>query len=182
MQGSSETIALGGGCFWCTEAVFKELDGILSVEPGYAGGNVENPSYRQVCSGNTGHAEVVKLVFDPETISVKDILEVFFATHDPTSVNRQGADVGTQYRSIILYSNIKQKEAAESLMNEISSETIFSKPIVTELKELGAFYSAEDYHRDYFESNPFEPYCQFVISPKLQKFRKKFKENLKLKN
>ena len=171
MQNSHETIVLGGGCFWCTEALLSTLVGVLRVTPGYAGGETEDPTYRQVCNGGTGHAEVVEVEYDPEVISLEDLLEVFFATHDPTSLNRQGADVGTQYRSIILYDSYAQKLKVENFIAELARE--YDKPIVTEVKELDRFYPAEEYHQRYFERNPNQPYCRAVISPKLAKLRKK---------
>jgi len=171
IQNSHETIVLGGGCFWCTEALLSTLVGVLRVTPGYAGGKAEDPTYRQVCNGGTGHAEVVEVEYDPEVISLEDLLEVFFATHDPTSLNRQGADVGTQYRSIILYDSYTQKLNVEGFVAELARE--YDKPIVTEVKELERFYPAEEYHQRYYEKNPNQPYCRAVISPKLAKLRKK---------
>ena len=171
MQNSHETIVLGGGCFWCTEALLSTLVGVLRVTPGYAGGETEDPTYRQVCNGGTGHAEVVEVEYDPEVISLEDLLEVFFATHDPTSLNRQGADVGTQYRSIILYDSYAHKLKVEKFVAELAR--VYDKPIVTEIKELGKFYPAEEYHQRYFEKNPNQPYCRTVISPKLDKLRKR---------
>ncbi|MBN2028244.1 MAG: peptide-methionine (S)-S-oxide reductase MsrA [Actinobacteria bacterium] len=171
IQNSHETIVLGGGCFWCTEALLSTLVGVLRVTPGYAGGETRDPTYRQVCNGGTGHAEVVEVEYDPEVISLEDLLEVFFATHDPTSLNRQGADVGTQYRSIILYDSYAQKLKVERFVAELARE--YDKPIVTEVKELDTFYPAEEYHHRYFERNPNQPYCRAVISPKLDKLRKK---------
>ena len=174
-----ETATLGGGCFWCTEAVFKELKGVVDVKPGYSGGHVKNPSYREVCTENTGHAEVAQIRFDPSIISFSDILEVFFKTHDPTTLNRQGNDVGTQYRSIIFYHSEKQKETAEKVIQLFEKEKIYDKPIVTQIEPFKAFYEAEDYHHDYYERNKNQPYCQFVITPKLKKFEKIFKDKLK---
>ena len=174
-----ETATLGGGCFWCTEAVYKELKGVVDVKPGYSGGHVKNPSYREVCTGNTGHAEVVEITFDPSVVSFSDILEVFFKTHDPTTLNRQGNDVGTQYRSVIFYHNEKQKEVAEKVINLFEKEKIYDKPIVTQVEPFTVFYEAEDYHHDYYERNKNQPYCQFVITPKLDKFEKIFKDKLK---
>ncbi len=169
----------GGGCFWCTEALFKELRGVLSVMPGYAGGTTENPTYEAVCSGKTGHAEVIKIEFDPSQISFNDLLTVFFATHDPTTVNKQGADVGTQYRSVILYSDETQKNDAESFIKKLNDSDPAGKPVVTEVKPLQKFYEAEDYHRDYFKNNPAQPYCQIIIEPKVQKLEKEFAALLK---
>ena len=174
-----ETATLGGGCFWCTEAVYKELKGVVDVKPGYSGGDVKNPSYREVCNGNTGHAEVVQITFNPSVVSFSDILEVFFKTHDPTTLNRQGNDVGTQYRSVIFYHNEKQKETAEKVIQLFEKEKIYDNPIVTQVEPFKVFYEAEDYHHDYYERNKNQPYCQFVITPKLEKFEKIFKDKLK---
>ena len=175
----SEIAVFGAGCFWCTEAVFEQLRGVIAVSPGYAGGNVPNPSYGQVCTGRTGHAEVARIEFDPSQISYADLLTVFFSTHDPTTLNRQGADVGTEYRSIILYNSEAQKRAAEGCIEELTGAKAFDAPIVTEVKPLETFYPAEDYHREYYRNNSFAPYCQVVIRPKLSKFHKKFSELLK---
>lgn len=172
----SEVAVFGGGCFWCTEAVFKSLKGVLSVMPGYAGGNRPNPTYEEVCTGTTGHAEVIRIEFDSEKISFNDLLAVFFSTHDPTTLNRQGADTGTQYRSIILYASETQKRDAERFIQKLKSSGV---AVVTELKPLEKFYEAEKIHQDYYAKNPFQPYCQFVIEPKLEKVQKKFKELLK---
>jgi len=169
---NAEYAVFGGGCFWCTEAVFQRLKGVKSVMPGYAGGATPNPSYELVCTGRTGHAEVIRIEFDPAEISYADLLEVFFATHDPTTKDRQGNDHGTQYRSIILYASDDQKQAAEEAIRKFAPD--FPAPIVTEIKPLGVFYPAEDYHQNYFNENGAQPYCSFVISPKLAKFRKKF--------
>ncbi len=174
-----ETATLGGGCFWCTEAIYKELKGVVDVKPGYSGGIVKNPTYEEVCTGNTGHAEVAQITFDPEVTSFSDILEVFFMTHDPTTLNRQGNDVGTQYRSVIFYHSEKQKETAEKVIKLFEEEKVYNKPIVTEVTPFTAFYPAEKYHQDYFEKNPNQPYCQYVIVPKIEKFRKIFKDQLK---
>lgn len=174
-----EMATLGGGCFWCLEAVYVELRGVEAVVSGYAGGHVTNPTYREVCNGTTGHAEVVQLVFDPDVVSFGDILQVFFATHDPTTLNRQGADVGTQYRSAIYYHNAAQKETAESMIAELNKAGIWPNPIVTEVAPLDTFYAAEDYHQEYYKYNSQQPYCQVVISPKLAKLRKGFAEKLK---
>jgi peptide-methionine (S)-S-oxide reductase len=168
----SEVAILGGGCFWCLEAVFDEVEGVQSVESGYAGGTVRNPTYKQVCSGTTGHAEVVRITFDPTVISYRDLLEIFFAIHDPTTLNRQGNDAGTQYRSVVFYTSPEQRAAAEQVIGELKPHTAGS--IVTEVEAAPEFYVAEDYHQEYFENNQFQPYCQFVVSPKVQKFRKKF--------
>jgi peptide-methionine (S)-S-oxide reductase len=176
---TSETITLGGGCFWCTEAVFEQLKGVTKVESGYSGGTVINPSYEQVCSGRTGHAEVSQITFDPKVISLKQILEVFFTVHDPTTMNRQGNDVGTQYRSVIFYRNDEQKAIAQAVIKEIDLEKIWHGKIVTELAPFKAFYKAEDYHQEYYRLHGEAPYCQVVIDPKVAKFRKKFQSLLK---
>ena len=174
-----EMATLGGGCFWCLEAVYVELAGVEAVVSGYAGGSVTNPTYREVCNGTTGHAEVVQLVFDPDVISYGDILQAFFATHDPTTLNRQGADVGTQYRSVIYFHSEEQKETAEAMIVELNAADIWPSPIVTEVAPLDVFYAAEDYHQDYYKTNSQQPYCQVVISPKLAKLRKSFADKLK---
>jgi peptide-methionine (S)-S-oxide reductase len=176
---NSEVAVLGGGCFWCTEAVFDELRGVISVMPGYAGGRVKNPTYEQVCDGGTGHAEVIRIEFDPSQISYKDLLTVFFATHDPTTLNRQGNDAGTQYRSAVLYADEEQKRQAEEFIKELNETKAFGKPVVTTLERLGDFYDAEDYHQKYFARNPYQPYCQFTIPPKLKKLHARFSELLK---
>lgn len=178
MSSNLDTAVFGAGCFWCVEAVFQELKGVQSVESGYSGGTVENPSYKEVCTGTTGHAEVAEIIFDPAVISYDDLLEVFWTTHDPTTLNRQGADVGSQYRSVIFYLNDKQKETAEKSKKEIAPQ-IWDDPIVTEIAPLTNFYKAEDYHQNYYNENPEQSYCKFVINPKLEKFRKKFKDKLK---
>lgn len=174
-----EVATLAGGCFWCLEAVFEQLRGIERVKSGYAGGHVANPSYREVCTGRTGHAEVVQVEFDPDEIPYRELLEVFFAIHDPTQLNRQGPDVGTQYRSAIFYHTKEQKEMAERLIAELGEEDLFDDPIVTEVAPLDAFYPAEDYHDEYYRRNTGQPYCQAVISPKVAKFRSKFSDRLK---
>ena len=176
---TSETAVLGGGCFWCLEAVYNELRGVERVISGYAGGSVTNPSYEQVCSGRTGHAEVVQITFDPNQISFREILEVFFTIHDPTTLNRQGADVGTQYRSIILYASPEQEQTARDVIEETRQSGIWRNPIVTEVVPLDRFYPAEAYHQNYFEQNPYQPYCQIVIAPKVAKAREKFLAHLK---
>ena len=173
------TATLAGGCFWCLEAVFLRLRGVQRVESGYAGGHVENPGYRAVCTGTTGHAEVVQIDFDPEVITYRELLEVFFAIHDPTTLNRQGADVGTQYRSAIFYHDEAQKQAAERTIGELEEQKIWDDPIVTEIVPLERFYPAEDSHREYYDRNPEQGYCQVVISPKVAKLRQKFAEKLK---
>ncbi|AHG88315.1 Peptide methionine sulfoxide reductase msrA [Gemmatirosa kalamazoonensis] len=169
-----EVATFGGGCFWCTEAVFKELRGVEKVESGYAGGTVPDPSYEAVCSGRTGHAEVVQVTYDPSVVSYRDLLEVFFATHDPTTLNRQGADVGTQYRSTVLYRDEAQRRVAEEVIAELQRDGAFRDPVVTTLEPLDRFYAAERYHQDYYARNGRQPYCQVVIAPKLAKFRQKF--------
>jgi len=171
-----ETITIGGGCFWCTEAVFDQVNGVESVTSGYAGGGIANPTYREVTSGLTGHAEVVQIEYNPETLSLEQLLEVFFKTHNPTTLNRQGADVGTQYRSVIFYSNEQQRETAENVKRLLNEQEIWDDPIVTEISPLKAFYKAEDYHQDYYAKNPSQGYCQFVIVPKLEKFKKLFSD------
>lgn len=170
----TEVATLGGGCFWCLEAVYDQLNGVLHVESGYAGGHVAHPTYEQVCTGRTGHAEVVQVTFDPAVISYREILEVFFAIHDPTTLNRQGADVGTQYRSVIFYHSPAQKEIAEAMIAELEARRVFPNRIVTEVTPLNAFYPAEAYHQEYYQNHPGQPYCRVVIAPKLEKFRKQF--------
>jgi len=174
-----EIATLGGGCFWCLEAVFSELKGVHQVVSGYAGGHMPNPTYRQVCTGETGHAEVVQVTFDPAQVSYRQILKVFFDTHDPTTLNRQGADVGTQYRSIILYHDPAQQAIAQGVIEELSQAGRWRGPIVTELVPLETFYRAEDYHQEYFANNQRQPYCQFVIAPKVKKLREHFTYMLK---
>jgi peptide-methionine (S)-S-oxide reductase len=172
---------LGGGCFWCMEAVFEQLEGVESVVSGYAGGTVPNPSYEQVCTGTTGHAEVVQISFNPERISYRELLEVFFTIHDPTTLNRQGADVGTQYRSVIFYHTPEQEKAAREVIGELEISGVWENPIVTEVEEYREFYRAEDYHQHYYEWNSAQPYCQAVITPKLAKLRQKWLDKLKRK-
>jgi peptide-methionine (S)-S-oxide reductase len=179
MTGQTEITTLGGGCFWCLEAVYDELVGVLDVISGYAGGQFANPDYEAVCNGTTGHAEVVQVTFDPQIITLKEILGVFFTIHDPTTLNRQGADVGSHYRSIVLYHSKEQKLIAEQVIVEIEAEGIWPNPIVTEVAEMDAFYPAEDYHQEYFKRNPYQGYCMAVIAPKVSKFRKKYVEQLK---
>jgi peptide-methionine (S)-S-oxide reductase len=174
-----EVATFGGGCFWCTEAMFRELDGVIKVESGYAGGNVPNPTYKQVCTGTTGHAEVIQITFDPEKISFDEILLVHFTTHDPTTLNRQGNDAGTQYRSVIFYHNEDQKMSAQKAVKEVAPAIWNNKPITTEVVAFDTFYKAEDYHQDYLENNPNQPYCVYVVNPKVEKFRKLFKDKLK---
>ena len=174
-----EIATLGGGCFWCLEAVFDGLQGVESVESGYTGGKVANPTYQQVCNGDTGHAEVVRVTFDPGAISFKDILEVFFVIHDPTTLNRQGNDAGTQYRSAIYYHTPEQKAAAEQVIAALTAGKVFRDPIVTEVAPAQTFYVAEDYHQEYFANNAHQPYCQYVVAPKVAKFRKNFAQRMK---
>jgi peptide-methionine (S)-S-oxide reductase len=175
---TTETAVLGGGCFWCLEAVYNELRGIKSVISGYAGGSIANPTYEQVCSGRTGHAEVVQIEFDTSEISYRHILEVFFTIHDPTSLNRQGADVGTQYRSVIFYASPEQEATARAVIDEITASGVWPRPIVTQVEALDRFYPAEGYHQNYFERNPYQPYCQIVIAPKVAKLREHFLKDL----
>jgi peptide-methionine (S)-S-oxide reductase len=176
---TQEVATLGGGCFWCLEAVFDELNGVERVESGYAGGTVPNPSYEAVCAETTGHAEVVQIIFDPQVVSFKEILQVFFTIHDPTTLNRQGADVGTQYRSVIFYHTPEQQAIAAQVIQELTAAGIWKARIVTEIVPFTAFYRAEDYHQEFFQQNPGQLYCQFVISPKVAKFRKEFLTKLK---
>jgi peptide-methionine (S)-S-oxide reductase len=181
MQNSThtETATLAGGCFWCLEAVYNELRGVERVISGYAGGSVSNPTYEQVCSGRTGHAEVVQVTFDPQTISFREILEVFFTIHDPTTLNRQGADVGTQYRSAIFYHSPEQEQTAREVIAEINASGIWHAPIVTQVEPLDKFYPAEGYHQNYFERNQYQPYCQIIIAPKVAKVRERYLTRLK---
>jgi peptide-methionine (S)-S-oxide reductase len=180
VNGSAREVAtLGGGCFWCLEAVYLELRGVEKVVSGYSGGDVPSPTYREVCTGTTGHAEVVQVTFDPEVVSYRDILEVYFTIHDPTTLNRQGADVGTQYRSVIFYHDEEQRRIAEEVISDLESEGVWSNPIVTEVTPFDEFYVAEDYHQDYFRNNGFQPYCQVIIAPKVAKFRKEHLDRLK---
>tara|TARA_R110002073_G_scaffold4213_1_gene28001 strand:+ start:143318 stop:143968 length:651 start_codon:yes stop_codon:yes gene_type:complete len=174
-----ELATFGNGCFWCTEAIFEQLKGVSKVESGYAGGTVANPSYNAVGTGNTGHAEVIRLTFDPTIISYRELLEVFFSTHDPTTLNRQGADVGTQYRSAIFYHNKKQKAVASQMLAALEKEKIFDSKIVTEITPINNYYVAENYHQDYYNNNKNQGYCRMVINPKLEKFKKQFKSKLK---
>ncbi len=179
MGNNYEVATLAGGCFWCLEAVFDELKGVESVESGYSGGQVQDPTYAQVCDGDTGHAETVQITFDSQVLSYNDLLTVFFAIHDPTTLNRQGADAGTQYRSAIFYHNEEQKKIAEQVIQKISSAGIWNDPIVTEVTPFDTFYQAEDYHQEYFAHNSAQPYCRVVIAPKVSKFRKEFVDRLK---
>jgi peptide-methionine (S)-S-oxide reductase len=174
-----ESATFGAGCFWCIEALFQDLKGVHSVNSGYAGGHVNSPSYKEVCTGTTGHAEVAQIIFDPKQISFEDLLYVFWRTHDPTTLNRQGADVGSQYRSAIFYNSDEQKRIAEKSKAETEKSGLYENPIVTEIVPLTNYFEAEDYHQDYYNINPDQPYCRFVIDPKIQKFKKEFKEKLK---
>ncbi len=180
MSQNTNAIAIfAGGCFWCTEAVFDRLEGVLSVTSGYTGGAIKNPAYREICTGRTGHAEGVKIEFNPNIISYKELLEIFFATHDPTTLNRQGNDVGTQYRSAIYYVNEEQKKKAEDFIAFLTERQIFEKPIVTEVTAFDTFYNAEDYHQGYYDVHRDQPYCQVIINPKLRKLRKNYEHKLK---
>ncbi len=176
---NKEIAVFGAGCFWCVEAVFQELKGVHSVESGYTGGTVKNPSYNEICTGETGHAEAAKITYDPDIISFEILLSVFFKTHDPTTLNSQGADRGTQYRSAIFYTSDTQKKIAQRIINELNVEKVYPNPIVTEVTELSVYYQAEAYHQNYYKNNPNQGYCTYVIQPKMEKFRKVFKENLK---
>ena len=179
MKDNYESATFGGGCFWCTEAIFERVKGVVSAESGYSGGNTANPNYKQVTSGLTGHAEVVKITYDPGQVSYAELLEIFFKTHDPTTLNRQGADVGTQYRSIVLYHSEEQRIMAEKVIISLGEEEIWADPIVTTVEPFEIFYSAEAYHQEYYENNPNQGYCRVVINPKVEKFEKLFKEKLK---
>jgi peptide-methionine (S)-S-oxide reductase len=181
LMDGQELATFGNGCFWCTEAIFEQLEGVDKVASGYAGGEVKNPSYKAVCTGTTGHAEVIRLTFDPKVISYRELLDVFFSTHDPTTLNRQGADVGTQYRSAIFYHNDAQKLAAEKMIADLEKEKIFDSKIVTEITPINNFSVAENYHQDYYNNNKNQGYCRMVINPKLEKFTKKYKSKLKKK-
>jgi len=175
----TDTITFGAGCFWCVEAVFQQVKGVIKVTSGYSGGQVKNPAYREVCEGTTGHAEVCQLVFDPSVVSVETLLSVFWQTHDPTTLNRQGNDVGTQYRSVIFYHNENQKMLALKYKEELNKSKAFDRPVVTEIQPFSVFYPAEDYHQNYFNQNGEQPYCSYIIAPKVEKFRKVFKQYLK---
>lgn len=177
VSGKTELATLGGGCFWCVEAIYQDLKGVAKVESGYSGGSVSNPTYREVCSGLTGHAEVIQVAFDPAVISFREILEIFFTVHDPTTLNRQGGDTGTQYRSVIFYHSPEQKTVAEEV--KASMQAVWDDPIVTEIAPFDHFYKAEDYHQNYYKDNPNQPYCSVVIAPKVKKFREKYQEKLK---
>jgi peptide-methionine (S)-S-oxide reductase len=174
-----EVATLGAGCFWCVEAIYQRLNGVEKVESGYSGGTVKNPTYEQVCTGKTGHAEVIQVTFDPALLSYKTLLEVFFKTHDPTTLNRQGADAGTQYRSVIFYHSEEQRKIAEQVKKETDAAKIWDDPIVTEIAPYSSFYKAENYHQNYYNENSYKPYCMAVINPKLSKFRKEFRNLLK---
>ncbi|MCP5062613.1 MAG: peptide-methionine (S)-S-oxide reductase MsrA [Ignavibacteriae bacterium] len=174
-----QTATFGSGCFWCTEAIFQNLKGVSSAVSGYSGGKIKNPTYKAICTGETGHAEVIQVTFDPNIISFTELLEVFWKTHDPTTLNRQGADVGTQYRSVVFYHDKKQKELAEEYKQKLENEKVYINSIVTEITAFTNFYKAENYHQDYYDQNKSEPYCSFVITPKVEKFKKVFKDKLK---
>lgn len=176
-----ETITLGGGCYWCVEAVYENLDGVKSVVSGFSGGKVANPTYEEVCTGTTGHAEVVQITYNKTKTDINEIFQVFFTVHDPTTLNRQGADVGTQYRSVIFYKNAEQKKAAESIIAELNKAKVYNSPIVTKVEPFKTFYKAEDYHQNYYANNKNQPYCKMVIQPKIEKFEKVFKDKLKKK-
>ena len=179
MNSTSEKVVFANGCFWCTEAVFQRLDGVDSVLPGYTGGAIKNPAYREICSGRTGHAEGIEIIYNPEIISFKTLLEVFFTTHDPTTLNKQGNDVGTQYRSEIFYTSEKQQQQAQAFINHLEQKTVFNDPIVTAITALGVFYYAEQDHIDYYNLNKNQPYCQFIINPKIDKIKKYYANKLK---
>jgi len=174
-----DTATFGSGCFWCTEAIFQQVSGVKKVISGYSGGHVVNPSYKEVCTGRTGHAEVIQVVYNPDEINYEELLEIFWKTHDPTTLNRQGNDIGTQYRSVIFYHNEEQREKAEYYKKELDTSGIYDQPIVTEISPYENFFEAEDYHQDYYSENPRQPYCTFVIQPKLEKFKKVFESKLK---
>ena len=177
ISNQSEIITLGGGCFWCIETIFQDLKGVSTVESGYMGGHVTHPTYKEVCNGTTGHAEVIQVTFDPGVISLREILDIFFTVHDPTTLNRQGADVGTQYRSAIFYNNDQQKSIADEAVS--AAQELWGQKIVTQLAAAERFYKAEDYHQNYYKGNPYQPYCSIVIAPKVKKFREKYAEKLK---
>ncbi len=177
----TDTITFGSGCFWCTEAIFQQVKGVEKVISGYGGGHVENPTYEQVCDKSTGHAEVCQLIYDPKQVSIDELLEIFWQTHDPTTINQQGNDVGPQYRSVVFYHNAEQKERAEHYLSELTKSGAFSKPVVTTIEPFKNFYAAENYHQNYYNSNGNQPYCYYVIRPKMEKFEKVFKDKLKPK-
>lgn len=174
-----DTATFGGGCFWCTEAIFEQMKGVKEVVSGYAGGTTKNPTYGEVCSGETGHAEVAQILFDPEIISFKELLLIFFSSHDPTTLNRQGADIGTQYRSVIFYHDAQQKKDAENMIKMLTEQKVYKNPIITEIAPYTIFYRAENYHQEYYQNNSSQPYCSVVINPKLTKIRKNFEKYLK---
>ena len=176
---NNQQVVIGGGCFWCTEAVFLAVDGGLAVESGYSGGHVDDPSYEQVCDGSTGHAEVVRVEFDADRITLREILEIFFATHDPTTLNRQGADVGTQYRSVIFHADDAQRDTARAVIADLTDQQVFDRPIVTQVVPLTNYFAAEAYHQRFYERNPYQGYCMAVVGPKVAKFRKQFASRLK---
>ena len=176
---SAEVATFAGGCFWCTEAVFDQLKGVVKVESGYSGGNVPNPSYEDVCTGDTGHAETIQITFDPNVVSYADLLRIFFTTHDPTTLNRQGADVGSQYRSAVFYHSLEQERIAREIVQEFEKSKVWKRSIVTEITPFKAFYKAEDYHQDYYAKNSKQPYCRVVIEPKIAKLREQYREKLK---
>jgi peptide-methionine (S)-S-oxide reductase len=176
---NNQQVVIGGGCFWCTEAVFLAVDGVLAVESGYSGGHVDDPSYEQVCDGSTGHAEVVRVEFDADRITLREILEIFFATHDPTTLNRQGADVGTQYRSVIFHADDAQRDTARAVIADLTDQQVFDRPIVTQVVPLTNYFAAEAYHQRFYERNPYQGYCMAVVGPKVAKFRKQFASRLK---
>lgn len=178
-ESKKDTATFGAGCFWCVETIFQNVKGVSSVKSGYSGGTTKNPTYKEVCSGTTNHAEVCQIIYDPKIISFEDLLEVFWQTHDPTTINRQGADVGTQYRSVIFYHNQNQKDLAEKYKSKLNQQKVFNTPVVTEITPFTKFYEAEDYHQDYYELNKNQPYCQMVIRPKLEKIKKVFEDKLK---
>lgn len=178
-QGKTQTATFGAGCFWCVEAIFQQIKGVTKVTSGYMGGKIKNPTYKEVCSGLTGHAEVCQITYDPEQISFEQLLEAFWMSHDPTTLNRQGADTGTQYRSVIFYHDDAQRKSAEELKAKLNEEKAFTKPVVTEISPAAEFYIAEDYHQNYYNENGDQPYCRMVIEPKLEKFRKVFADRLK---
>jgi peptide-methionine (S)-S-oxide reductase len=175
----TDTATFGAGCFWCVEAIFQQVDGVISVESGYSGGAIKNPSYREVCSGSTGHAEVCRITFDSSKVTFDELLEIFWQTHDPTTINRQGADIGTQYRSVIFYHSEFQKQRAEYFKTKLNEEKVFSRPVITEISPLTNYYKAEDYHQNYYNQNAEQGYCTMVIQPKLEKFKKAFSDKLK---
>lgn len=174
-----DTITLGGGCYWCVEAVYEMLEGVKSVESGFSGGKIENPTYQEVCMGNTGHAEVVQIVYDTHEVELTDILKVFFTVHDPTTLNRQGADIGEQYRSVIFYRNVRQYNISKSVIDQLNAEKIYNMPVVTQLEAFSTFYKADEYHQNYYSRNKEKPYCRMVIQPKIEKFEKVFEHKLK---